>query len=79
MSTAFDSLVRALAVGPVIASVHYTFEPTNLIPHLVVITGIKENTVHYNDPSEEQGGGSLSVERFQKAWKKRFIEIRPLN
>jgi predicted double-glycine peptidase len=77
MDEAFSELQTALSEGPVMVSVHYTFEPTNPIPHLVVITGINSNRVYYNDPAESTGGNSLSVSKFQKAWKKRYIEIRP--
>jgi ABC-type bacteriocin/lantibiotic exporter with double-glycine peptidase domain len=58
--------------------VHYTFEPTNPIPHLVVITGVQDGMVHYNDPAEEFGGGTLSVEKFKAAWKQKYIVIRPV-
>ncbi len=78
VSGALDKLGVALEEGPVIASVHYTFEPTNPIPHLVVITGMKDGLVYYNDPAEPTGGGTLTVDKFSKAWKKRYIEIRPV-
>lgn len=77
MEAAFAELRSALQSGPVMASVHYTFEPTNPIPHLVVVTDVRNGTVYYNDPAEAAGGGSISVERFQKAWKKRYIQILP--
>lgn len=78
MADAFAELEAELINGPVMASVHYTFEPTNPIPHLVVINGVKDGKVFYNDPAEVSGGGSLSIEKFQRAWKKRYIEIRPI-
>ena len=77
MADAFARFSDVVAEGPVMASVHYTFEPTNPIPHLVVITGVSGDNVFYNDPAEPAGGGTLSVDKFQKAWKKRYIEIRP--
>lgn len=77
MSTAFSKLEEVLKVGPVMVSVHYTFTPTNPIPHLVVVTGVEDGKVYYNDPAEESGGGTVSIEKFQSAWKKRFIAIRP--
>jgi len=77
MDSAFAALKESLTKSPVIASVHYTFEPTNPIPHLVVITGVDGDTVYYNDPSERSGGGSLSATKFKKSWKKRYIEIFP--
>jgi ABC-type bacteriocin/lantibiotic exporter with double-glycine peptidase domain len=75
---AFKKFKQELAKGPLMASVHYTFEPTNPIPHLVVITGVADGLVYYNDPAEVSGGGSLSIEKFQQAWKKRYISIRPV-
>ncbi len=77
MEVAFAELEKALTEGPVMVSVHYTFDPQNPIPHLVVANGIENNTLHYNDPAEKSGDGSISVEVFKKAWKKRYIEIRP--
>ncbi|MCA9362407.1 C39 family peptidase [Candidatus Kaiserbacteria bacterium] len=78
MEAAFAVLQEELHTGPVMASVHYTFEPTNPIPHLVVVTGVQDGKVFYNDPAEASGGNSLSIEKFQRAWKKRFIAIRPV-
>jgi hypothetical protein len=79
MSEAFSMLESVLKEGPVMASVHYTFEPTNPIPHLVVINGVREGMVYYNDPAEVSGGGAIPIEKFQSAWKKRYIEIRPVS
>lgn len=76
-NTAFAEFKDALTQGPVIASVHYTFDPQNPIPHLVVINGIDGDTVYYNDPSEGAGGGTISVAQFRSSWKKRWIEIHP--
>ncbi len=77
VDAAFESFKKAVQKGPVIASVHYTFEPTNPIPHLVVINSIDGDTIHYNDPAEHSGNGTLTVEKFKRAWKKRYIEIHP--
>lgn len=76
-TAAFTELERVLTVGPVMASVHYTFEPTNPIPHLVVINDVKDGLVYYNDPAEPTGGGSLTIDKFLAGWKQRYIEIRP--
>lgn len=78
MDEAFAKLENVLAAGPVMASVHYTFDPKNPIPHLVVVNGVAEGKVYYNDPAEKAGGGSISIAKFQSAWKKRYIEIRPV-
>lgn len=77
MDTAFSELSQALDEGPVIASVYYTFTPGHPIPHLVVLNGVKDGVVYYNDPAEPSGGGTISVADFKPAWKKRYIEIRP--
>lgn len=77
MQDAFAELEQAVAEGPVMVSVHYTFEPSNPIPHLVVITNIKDDKVYYNDPAEKAGNGSISKIKFQNSWKKRYIAIRP--
>lgn len=77
MDTAFADLLTTLKKGPVMASVHYKFDPKNPIPHLVVINGIKDNIVYYNDPAGKSGGGSISLAKFQSAWKKRYIELSP--
>ena len=76
--SALTELEKTLDKGPVMVSVHYTFDPTNPIPHLVVINKIIGDTVYYNDPSEKAGNGSVSTTQFLKAWKKRYIEIRPV-
>lgn len=79
MSEAFSELAQAVDEGPVMVSVHYTFDPKNPIPHLVVLNGIKDDKVYYNDPAEKSGGGSISVSTFKDSWKKRYIEFRPLS
>ncbi|MEX0917910.1 MAG: cysteine peptidase family C39 domain-containing protein [Candidatus Paceibacterota bacterium] len=77
MNDAFASLEESLEEGPVMASVYYTFTLGHPIPHLVIINDIEDDIVHYNDPAEPAGGGTISVEDFKPAWKKRYIEIRP--
>ena len=74
---AFNLLTQALDRGPVIASVHYTFDPLNPIPHLVVVTAVKDGRLYYNDPAYGLPGDSITVEKFEKAWKKRYIEFWP--
>lgn len=78
MDEAFATLTAELKDGPVMASVHYTFTPTNPIPHIVVVSGVRDGKVYYNDPAEKSGGGSISIAKFQGAWKKRYIDIRPV-
>lgn len=76
-SSALSTLETYLADGPIIASVHYTFDPANPIPHLVVINRIEGDRVYYNDPAADKGNKTISTDTFMKAWKKRFIVIRP--
>lgn len=76
-SAALAELRGFLEEGPVIASVHYKFEPTNPIPHLVVLSGVDGDTIYYNDPAAKSGSGEISVDGFVAAWKKRFVVIRP--
>ncbi|CAN5686926.1 hypothetical protein BH11PAT2_BH11PAT2_04130 [soil metagenome] len=77
MKTAFSAFTTKLEDGPVIASIHYKFDPKSTIPHLVVIDSIKDGLVYYNDPAAKEGGKTIAVADFQKAWKKRYIVIRP--
>lgn len=74
---ALDKFKTHLKDGPVIASIHYKFDPKSTIPHLVVINSIENNIVYYNDPAAKAGGKTISIEDFSKAWKKRFIVMRP--
>ena len=75
--SAFEKFQTYLDDGPVIASIHYKFDPKSTIPHLVVITGIDKDTLYYNDPAGKGVGKTISSSDFQKAWKKRFIVVRP--
>lgn len=74
---AYEKFLGALDEGPVMASVHYKFDSKSTIPHLVVITAILGDTVYYNDPAAESGDKTISVFEFKRAWKKRFIVLRP--
>jgi predicted double-glycine peptidase len=74
---ALSKLSTSLHEGPVIASVHYKFDPKNPVPHLVVLDGIDDEYVYYNDPAESASNKKISIAKFSAAWKKRFIELRP--
>jgi len=76
-ATALAQLETYVKGGPVIASIHYKFDPKSTIPHLVVIDGIASSTVYYNDPAAKTGEKTISTADFLKGWKKRFIVIRP--
>ncbi len=74
---ALAKITSSLGDGPVIASVHYKFDPKSTIPHLVVINGISNGVVYYNDPAAKTGQKHISVADFQKGWKQRYIVVRP--
>lgn len=74
---AFTRLKSALATGPVIASVHYKFEPANPIPHMVVITAIVDGRVYYNDPAATSGTRHIPVGTFLSSWKQKYIVLTP--
>lgn len=78
--TAWKSLMKQLKNGPVMASVYSQFDPTLGGGHIVVLTGIDDNTVYLNDPeeaSQEAGTKTMELNDFLKAWKKRYIVISP--
>lgn len=74
---AFTKLKNQLKDGPVIVSVHYQFDPKSSIPHLVVLDGIENDTIYYNDPASKGGQKKISSTLFLKAWKMKFIVVRP--
>ncbi len=76
-ATAYEKFTKQLSDGPVIASIHYKFDPKSTIPHLVVINGIKDGVVYYNDPAAKVGNQHISVTAFLKGWKQRYIVVRP--
>jgi len=76
-SGAFAAIAELLEDGPVIASVYYTFDPYSPIPHLVVINGVKDGKVYYNDPAMRNANNAISIDGFMRGWKKRIIVIRP--
>ena len=76
-AAALSHFEQALAGGPVIASVHYKFDPASAIPHLVVIDRMTNGVLYYNDPAAKSGELSISVADFVKGWKKRYIVLRP--
>jgi predicted double-glycine peptidase len=77
-AAALAEFKKHLKDGPVMASIHYKFDPQSTIPHLVVINSIDGDIVSYNDPADKSGNSKISTDKFMKAWKKRFIEIRPV-
>jgi uncharacterized protein YvpB len=70
----FDTLLNN---GPVILSVHNKFNPKDSLPHLVVIDGINNNFVYYNDPAAKTGQKKISITNLAKGWEKKMIVLRP--
>lgn len=77
-ANAFTQLKTQLKEGPVIVSVYSGFDPKTRLPHLLVLEGIDNDTIYYNDPATKIAGQrKISSANFMKGWKKRFIVIRP--
>lgn len=75
---AFTQFKKILNDGPVMVSIHYKFDPKSTIPHLVVIDGIENDTIYYNDPAAKTGKQKISTALFLNGWKKKFIVFRPI-
>ncbi|HVY35802.1 MAG TPA: C39 family peptidase [Candidatus Paceibacterota bacterium] len=74
---AFHHFEDVVKEGPVIASIHRGFDPKSPYGHLIVITGVDDMLVYYNDPGKRDGIRSVSIADFKNGWKKRLIVIRP--
>jgi ABC-type bacteriocin/lantibiotic exporter with double-glycine peptidase domain len=78
-AAAFEHAKGHLAHYPILASIHRQFDPHNG-GHLIVLTGIDDTYVYYNDPDvheENKIAGAVSIETFLNGWKKRIIAIYP--
>jgi len=72
-------LEDALGEGPVIASVHTRYNPSQSEGHLVVLLSLTNETAEVMDPAAIQREAirqHISKEQFLASWKKRFIVIR---
>jgi hypothetical protein len=77
---ALRELTRALEQGPVLASVYSGMDPGRGGGHIVVVTGIEEGLVSFNDPeqnSEREGKRTIAVRTFREAFKQRYICVLP--
>jgi uncharacterized protein YvpB len=77
VTTALARLENYLNNGPLILAVHNKFNPNDSLPHLVVIDGIKNNIVYYNDPAAKIGKKTISVANLVRGWEKKGIVLRP--
>lgn len=78
-SSAFEELRDVVAEGPVIASIYRGFNPNNSHGHLIVVTGLDDTYVYYNDPGKKDGKKKIKIADFKNGWKKNIIVIRPQN
>lgn len=77
--TAFEHAKKHLEHYPILASIHHQFDTKNG-GHLIVLTGIDEQYVYYNDPDahdESKIAGAVTIKTFLNGWKKRIIAIYP--
>jgi uncharacterized protein YvpB len=78
---AWHMLTQELSVGPVLASVYAGLDPARGGGHIVVVTGFHDGLVFFNDPeemSEWEGRRMLALEVFLRAFKHRYIVVRPV-
>lgn len=78
---AWGMLTTELEWGPVLASVHSRFDPTVPDGHIVVVTGWDGELVALNDPvelTEREGHKLLAAAVFRRAFKQRYIAVRPV-
>ena len=73
---AFERMKYFLQDGPVVVSIHNKFNPKATLGHIVVVTGIENGFIHYNDPAGMKVEKKISTSNFLKGWKKRFIVVR---
>lgn len=76
---AFKKLMPKLKKYPVIVSIYKNLEPGKS-GHLVVLTGIKNKRVFYNDPDSKTRKDikrQSSLDDFLSGWKRRVIVIYP--
>ena len=79
-SEAWDALVVELCHGPVMASVYAGLDPLRGGGHMVVVSGFNEGLVQLSDPealTAQEGERALTLEIFLRAFKRRFVVIRP--
>lgn len=72
---AIASLKEATLTGPVLASVHYKLAASNPIPHLIVVCEVSTSTVTISDPANTHSDEIVTLKKFEKAWKKRYISF----
>jgi hypothetical protein len=77
---AWTALAAELERGPVMASVFAGLDPDRGGGHVIVVTGIVDGLVAFNDPEElleREGRKLLALPRFLRGFKNRYIVVRP--
>lgn len=76
----WQELTQELERGPVMASVYAGLDPARGGGHIVVITGITNGEVAFNDPeasTEQEGRKNIPIKKFLAGFKQRYIIVRP--
>lgn len=77
---AWEALKLELKNGPVLGSVYSGFKRSRGGGHIVVLAGETDGLVFLNDPeerNEQEGRKAFAIPVFRKAFKRRYIVIRP--
>lgn len=72
---AFENLESYFPENPVLASIHKDFDDKKG-GHLIVLTGMEDDTIFYNEPYAEKRQEikqSVHKDKFMKGWKRRII------
>ena len=77
---AWAMVTRELEQGPLLVSVFAGLDPYRGGGHIVVLTGVHDELTFFNDPEEmsaREGYKTVALEAFLRAFKRRYIVIRP--
>jgi len=77
---AWQALLAELVRGPVLASVWSGMDPERQGGHIILVTGFADGLVAFNDPeelTEREGRKLLALDRFLRAFKRRYVVVRP--
>jgi predicted double-glycine peptidase len=80
MAEAWELLAAALSKGPVLVSVFPGLNPERGGGHIVLVTGMDDQLVYFNDPeelTENDGKRLVALSVFEHGFKRRFITVTP--
>ena len=78
--SAWEALSLELNAGPILTSVYSGLEPSRGGGHIVAVSGFEDGLVYFNDPEqrdEQEGRRILARESFVRAFKRRYVVVRP--